>query len=827
MVDEKSTYDSQSSLPIPSYDEATSSRPPSSHSFLGPAEVSNDAERQGLLGRSQPTRRPNGYQPPTVESARSSLDSLVSSENESARNSVDGLRREISQMEIQDPDTRETAWKRISSLTNNINLPFRRWLPSFDRVRAGLPASFGGFRMNWILAMRAFALLFVLSLAYLVFFTGLLRFRHRGSNSYWEEDIRAYVQGHINETLIQENLRHVTEWDHIAGTQGNYYLAKWIEAEMKEAGLDETYVEKFEVYLNYPKKDGRSVSIVSPEAEAWTAVLEEEKAYQDREQTLVFHGLSKSGTVTGPLVYANYGSRDDFKNLKEQGIDVNGSIALVRYGGGQTDRALKVKAAELAGAIGCIIYSDPAEDGFVKGKPYPDGRYRPADSVQRGTVALTSWIAGDVLTPAHPSLPGQNDRLPKEESPALNKIPSIPIAWRDAQPLLKSLKGRGKKVSDKAWVGGIPDVEWWTGDSRNPVVKLQNEQDEVDRQPIYNVLGKITGLEQPDKTIIIGNHYDAWSFGAVDPGSGTAVFLELIRVFGDLLKFGWRPRRSIEFAAWDAEEYNLIGSTEHVEARLDLLREHGYAYINVDVAVAGPNFTVAASPIYSKALARVLKRTSDPQEGRTLYDLWQERGSKIAGLGAGSDYLAFQDFVGVSALDMSFSGEPFPYHSCYDNFEWMSRYGDPGFAYHRLMGQVWGLMVLEMADEPIVPFDLETYAAAVQIYVQNLEDYMVDSLNEAKEQAKDKEWIIRTKLDFGPLYNASSIFVENAKKFHEWDAAWAGAYDGTGVPEGDAAMIKRMIRNNRMSEFEKHLLDIDGVSFLFCLHNKCFANSIV
>lgn len=672
--------------------------------------------------------------------------------------------------------------------------------------------------------MRAFALLFVLTLAYLVFFTSLLRFRRRPGQVYFvEEDIRQHVQGRINETRIQENLKHLTKWDHIAGTQGGYYVAKWIASEMQAAGLEEPLLEEFQVYLNYPKKGGRSVSIVSPEEKQWTAKLEEEKAYENREQTLVFHGLSKSGTVTGPLVYANYGSREDFSTLKEQGISLNESLALVRYLGTQTDRALKVKAAELAGMVGCIIYSDPAEDGFVKGKPYPNGRYRPADSVQRGTVALTSWIAGDVLTPGYASLPDEDRRDSKEDSAALNKIPSIPLAWRDAQVLLQSLKGHGNQLSDPSWMGGVPDVEWWTGtSSSSPIVKLQNEQDEVERQPIYNVLGKISGLEQQEKSIIIGNHHDAWCFGGVDPGSGTAVFLELVRVFGELTKYGWRPRRTIEFAAWDAEEYNLIGSTEHVEARLDNLRRNGFAYVNVDGAVNGPNFTASASPIYERALARVLKRTADPRSGKTLHELWQDRGSKLGALGAGSDYLAFQDFAGVSSIDMRFEGEPFPYHSCYDNFEWMARYGDPGFGYHKVMGQVWALLVLELADEPIMPFDMTAYAKAVQGYVEELEDWMVGSLNGMREGNSS---LADVKLDFAPLYNASSLFVANAKKFHEWDLTWAGAYDGTGIAEGDAAVLERMRRNSKTAEFESNLLDVErGVRFSPSLNSPPFTS---
>ena len=564
MKDEKPRFEALPSLPIPTYEEATSSRPPSSQSFLGPAEISHDAERQGLLAqheRTLSTRNSNGYQPPTVESARSSLDFLPSSSENSARNSVEGLRREISEMDVIDPDDGRQSQmgallsKRLSSFRSSLHLPFRRWFPSLNGIRGRFPAIPDGFFPGWIMVIRVFALIFVLTLAYLVFFTKIFRVRPRGQ-SYPEENVRVYLQEHINETRIMENLEHATQWDHIAGTQGSFFLAKWIEGEMKAADLDRVELEPFEVYLNYPKENGRRVAIVSPLEKAWEAKLEEEKAYKDREQTLIFHGHSRSGNVTGPLVYANYGSREDFKMLQSKGISLKGAIALVRYYGSQGDRALKVKAAELAGAAGCIIYSDPKEDGFLKGKPYPEGRYRPADSVQRGAVSLMSWVVGDVLTPGFPSLPG-GERRSKDNNPGLNNIPSLPLSWRDAQPLLQSLKGHGSKINEENWLGGVPDVEWWTGDEKSPIVHLKNEQDEVERRPIYNILGKIDGIEQKDKSIIVGNHYDAWCFGAVDPGSGTAVLLEVIRVFGDLKKLGWRPRRSIEFMAWDAEEYNL------------------------------------------------------------------------------------------------------------------------------------------------------------------------------------------------------------------------------------------------------------------------------
>lgn len=563
MADEKpNKYVREESVPIPTYEEATSSRPLSLQSFLGPAEASHDAERQGLLGR-RPPATSGIYRPPHVESARPSLDEFRSSSGEnSARSSVEALRSEMLQMDVEEPGSEGPQSqmgirisKRITSITNglsSLNLPFRQWLPSFEYIRAHIPPFPHqvpeAFKPGWILVFRFFALVFVLLMAYVIFLSGLFSFRQkRGAAVYDPESVRMFIQQNINETIIREHLEHLTSFDHIAGTEGSYALAKYAEAVFHTAKLDYTDMERFDVYLNYPTKGGRRVAIINPPEMVWEALIEEEMAYTNppREQTLVFHGLSKAGNVTGPLIYANYGSRDDFKKLQDSGINLEGAIALVRYYGSQGDRALKVKAAAMAGAVGCIIYSDPSEDGFLKGLPYPNGRYMPADGVQRGTVGLTSWVVGDVLSPGFASLPGQSKRISKTENLGLNTVPSLPLAWRDAQKLLQGLKGHGKKLNnDNGWIGGVPDVEWWTGDHRSPIVHLQNEQDEVDRQPIYNVLGKIEGVEQGDKSIIVGNHRDAWGFGAVDPGSGTAVFLEVVRIFGDLKKLGWQDARA-------------------------------------------------------------------------------------------------------------------------------------------------------------------------------------------------------------------------------------------------------------------------------------------
>ena len=562
MKDEKSRYEPQASLPIPTYDEATSSRPSSSQSHLGPAEVSHDAERQGLLGQNGPQSRSNGYQPPTVESARSSAEFL--NEDDGERESDEGMRREIlEEMDVMDPATDSRRGQLGASFSKRISkirlpsFPFRRWFSSLDHVRARFPRIPDALKPGWIMVIRFLALLFVLTMAYLVFFTRLFRYHNERGQSYSAESVRLFVQQQVNRTRIMENLEHLTKWDHVAGTEGSFALAKWIKGEMTVAGLDKATLERFDVYLNYPKKGGRRVAIIDPPEKAWEAKIEEEAAYQDREQYPVFHGHSRSGNVTGPLIYANYGSLEDFRRLEEMGIDVKGAIVLVKYFGSQGDRALKVKAAELAGALGCLIYSDPKEDGFVQGKVYPEGRFRPSDSVQMGAVSLMSWVVGDVLSPGFASLPGEKKRTSKENNPGLNNIPSLPLAWRDAQPLLRALKGHGQKLKEKDWVGGVPEVEWWTGDKTSPTVHLKNEQDEVERQPIWNVMGKIEGIEQKEKSVIVGNHYDAWCFGGADPGSGTAVLLEIIRVFGLLKEEGWRPRRSIEFMAWDGEEYNL------------------------------------------------------------------------------------------------------------------------------------------------------------------------------------------------------------------------------------------------------------------------------
>lgn len=534
---------------------------------------------------------------------------------------------------------------------------------------------------------------------------------------------------------------------------------------------------------------------------AWEARLEEGQVYPDgdpsKKQTLVFHGHSRAGNVSGPLIYANYGSREDFESLQQRGINLTGTIALVRYYGTQGDRALKVKAAELAGAVGCLIYSDPNEDGFKKGEVWPKGRWRPKDSVQRGSVSLMSWIVGDVLTPGYASTPDAK-RVSKDNNPGLVNIPSLPLAWRDAQKLLQSLKGHGVKV-DHDWIGGVPDIdEWWTGNQESPIINLANEQDEEEKQPIWNVLGKISGLEQKEKSVIVGNHRDAWCFGAADPGSGTAIMLEVVHILSELRRLGWRPLRTIQFASWDGEEYNLIGSTEWVEDNVDDLRRNGIGYLNVDMGVFGTEFQASASPLFQKALLRVLDRTVDPDTNHTLRSIWDRSRSKLKGLGAGSDFVAFQDIAGTSSIDVSFEGPGSEYHSCYDTFEWMDKFGDPGFRYHKVMAQVIALLILELADRPILPYDLIAYASAIHGYIKDLDDY-------TSSKAKNNP---DAKLNLGPLREATTQFMHDAQEFHNWERTWTETLYNSGGLETSVMAIQRMSHNARMANFETHLLDL-------------------
>ncbi|KAK2614942.1 hypothetical protein N8I77_001730 [Diaporthe amygdali] len=772
-------------------------------------------------GTARSQRRPGGYRPPTVETDDEDSGSDAGAED-------DLVRREMQELEIDDgASTRSSLWsKRIPF---SLSLPQWKWswrwrLPKLPSIRLGERANGGSNSENetprrrcspamdstatFLLVGRVLAILVVMGFLWLLFMSDLFSNMTRrlgGGQMFDPESVRIHVQSSVDRAQIRENLKHFTSYAHLAGSEGDFALAMDTKNLFVQYGLEDVTVDEYYVYLNYPKADGRAVEILDAQNKpVWAAKLEEGETGGETagHQTYVFHGHSKSGTVQGPLIYANYGSREDFKKLSDSGIDTKGAIALVKYYGTQGDRALKIKAAELAGFAGCIIYSDPRDDGFLRGDVAPDGRFMPADGVQRGGVSLMSWVVGDVLTPGWESKQGL-PRLKPDESVGLVNIPSLPLAWRDAQVLLQHIKGFGQPAPDE-WKGGVPDIgEWWTGNLSGPVVRLRNEQDEVADQPIWNVYGRIVGIEQPEKSIIIGNHRDAWSYGATDPGSGTAVMMELARIFGDLLDRGWRPLRTIEFMSWDAEEYNLIGSTEFVEKSLERLRKDGYVYINVDTPIGGDEFHASGSPVFQKILYRVIDRIYDPNYNTTLRELWDRRSGELEGLGAGSDYVAFQDIAGTSSLDLYFQesdGLPsHPYHSSYDNFDWMDLVGDPGFVYHGMLAELMGLIILELSDRPVLPFDMAAYANALYKWTNELSDW-------AEKRAVNQDG--KAILDMNVLKKAALDTIDAVGSFQDWEQVWQNSVLAANGWEPIGLGQKRTEYNDHMANFETDLLDL-------------------
>lgn len=839
MPSDKSTYDPPP--PIPTYDEATNGSSSNVHwpPPRSPLDDRSTAEReaQSLLSTSNSRpgdrRLPAGYRPPHVESDDEDSQWSLASDDEDDTEDAQ-VRREMQELEIEDPlngsNSRSSSlWRKRIGFS--LSLPQWRWRWRLPRLTVRLPRESDGAngnadfenettstatrRWSWpkinlnssaalLLVGRLLAIMLVMGFLYLLFMSDLFTnmTRRIGGQMFDPESVRQHVANSVDPRRMRDNLIHFTSYAHIAGTEGDYALAMDVRNAFLKSGLEDVTVDEYHVYLNYPTPGGRAVQIMSEDGKkaVWSAKLEEEEVGGETagRQTFVFHGHSKSGDVKGPLIYANYGSREDFKRLYDSGIETKGAIALVRHYGSQGDHALKVKAAELAGFAGCIIYSDPADDGFLLGDTAPKGRFMPADGVQRGSVSLMRWVVGDVLTPGWASKKGQ-PREKTTQTKGLVQIPSIPLAWRDAQILLQHLEGIGFPCPEE-WHGGVPEVTWWSGNASSPIVRLKNEQDESEQQPIWNIYGKIVGIEQSEKSIIVGNHRDAWNFGATDPGSGTAIMLEVASIFGDLVARGWRPLRTIEFMSWDAEEYNLIGSTEFVENNVDNLRKDGFAYLNLDAAVSGNEFHAAGSPVFRKILNRVLERVHDPYRNSSLRGLWDKRGGDLEGLGAGSDYVAFQDIAGTSSLDIRFEGEKFPYHSSYDNFDWMSRIGDPNFMYHTLLGQVLALLILELSDRPVLPFDMPAYAVA-------LERYHGDLLKWCEEKGANAN--DGSKLDLKPMRDAIKEVEEAVSRFGAWEVQWEQNVMGSSGWEAAGLGRQRCEYNSRMAAFETALLDLE------------------
>lgn len=566
--------------------------------------------------------------------------------------------------------------------------------------------------------------------------------------------------------LAGQHLKTLTAEPHMASTPEDHKTAEYVAEKFRSAGL-ETEIVPYRVLLNQPKVvrveafDANGKLLISgPTREH----VDGDPGQDDPRVVMPFNGSSGSGDVTGDVVYANYGRLEDFDQLAAQHIDLHGKIVLVRYG--SNFRGVKVYIAQQRGAAGVLIYSDPQDDGYYKGDPWPIGPWRPDTGVQRGSVQFLFKYPGDPETPGVAStleLPDSARISPEGNQP---HIISIPISYHDASPILQALKGPGVP---QGWQGALP-FRYHLGTVGGPggvKVHLVSQQD-YQRRIIWDVVGKVKGTEYPDDWVVAGNHRDAWVYGAVDPNSGTAAMLESVHGIGALLKQGWRPKRTMVFCSWDAEEEGLIGSTEWVEQHARTL-ERAVAYFNVDVGVAGPDFSAAAVPSL-KQFIRELTRSVPSPLGATVYDQWrnarkegnehrasnapkEEEDVHVGDLGSGSDFTPFLQHVGVPSTDIGSEGPYGVYHSTFDDFAWFTHNADPQFVYLQEMARVFGLEAVRMADSDVLPYDYVSYAKAVETYIAA-----------ARRKASDAG---EGSLDFAAADAAAGRFAAAAQKAHD------------------------------------------------------------
>ncbi|MFO0892245.1 MAG: M28 family metallopeptidase [Isosphaeraceae bacterium] len=573
-------------------------------------------------------------------------------------------------------------------------------------------------------------------------------------------------------------LKTLTQEPHVAGTPADYRTALFVRDRLQEWGW-KVEVVPLDVLLNYPNGSPR-LELNRPRRE--TLALDEKPVPGDRDSASsasfgAFNGYGVGGVARGQVVYANYGRAEDFEALEKQGISIKGKVVLARYGG--NFRGLKVLAAQRRGAQGVLIFSDPADDGYAKGDVYPSGPFRPGSAIQRGSVQFLSLGPGDPSTPNGPSsrdakrlpvefftrVPGTTGGFRSEEAVGrliaetekqtgikrddyFATIPSLPIGYDTAAAILKELAGPNVPAG---WQGGLP-LAYHVGPGPAEV-SFSIEMDYGIRT-IWNVIATIPGSAEPDRWIMVGNHRDAWVYGAVDPGSGTATTLEMCRAIGEAVKAGWKPRRTIVYASWDAEEYGLVGSTEWAELNAKVIDEKVALLLNVDSAVSGKELDFGGVPSLRDLTLAAAGAVTDVRTGKPLGETWLEGkrkawaatsvlnladpiwdGAGPAGsastpvggftaqmhpLGSGSDYTVFLDHLGVPAVDIGFSGGYGVYHSIYDNFNWMEKHGDPEFLTHTQAARLYTTLVMRASAAEILPLRFTAYGQALRDHVDEL-----------------------------------------------------------------------------------------------------------
>jgi N-acetylated-alpha-linked acidic dipeptidase len=614
----------------------------------------------------------------------------------------------------------------------------------------------------------------------------------------WEEKMRAIP----DPKNLRENMRILSSAPHHVGSVKDKENAEFILRKFREYGL-KAEIEQF--YVLFPTPRERLVELVEPEK--YTALLKEPAVVEDPDSTNsgqlpTYNAYSADGDVRAQVIYVNYGTPKDYEDLAKLGIDVKGKIVLARYG--ESWRGIKPKVAYEHGAVGCLIYSDPHDDGYFKGDIYPEGAYRPWHGVQRGSVADMPIYPGDPETPGWGSVKGAK-RLPLEEAKTLMKIPVLPISYGDALPILKSIRG---PVAPEAWRGALP-ITYHIGPG--PAVVHLKAAFNWNIEPIYDVIARIEGSDFPDQWIVRGNHHDAWVNGASDPISGLVAELEEARALGMLMQQGWRPKRTIIFAAWDGEEPGLLGSTEWAEAHAEELNTKAAAYLNTDTNGKGW-LGVSGSHTLERFMNEVMRDVRDPQSGKSIWEALQDRRQekakteeekkelkeradlRIGALGSGSDYTVFIDHLGVASLNLGFGGEGDGgvYHSIYDSFAWYTRFSDTTFEYGRALAQTVGSSVMRMANASALPFEFEDLADTVTKYVTELE--------KLSQEAKPPESI-----ELSSLKEAAANLKQAAERYQ--------ATFRKRSSEGDGVMsaAQRTALNQILLLIERHMVNKEGL----------------
>jgi N-acetylated-alpha-linked acidic dipeptidase len=643
----------------------------------------------------------------------------------------------------------------------------------------------------------------------------------------WEKKFR---DGIVAEK-IRENMRRLSARPHNVGSPYDKDDAEWILSKFKEYGFD-AHIETFSVLFPTPKE--RVVELLEPTK--FTAKLQEPALSVDptsnqiAEQLPTYNAYSIDGDVTGPLVYVNYGNREDYERLERLGISVKGAIVIARYGGGW--RGIKPKVAGEHGAIGCIIYSDPKGDGYYNGDDYPNGGWRPRLGVQRGSV-MDTYYPGDPLTPGVGAL-SDAKRLAIKDAKTITKIPVLPISYADATPLLSALRG---PIAPEDWRGGLP-ITYRVGSGAAKVhLKVSSNWD---MKPIYDVIGTLHGLDD-SQWVVRGNHFDAWVNGAEDPISGQSALIEEARMLGELHRQGWVPKRTIIYCAWDGEEPGLLGSVEWVETHVDELKKHAIAYINSDSNERGFIDTGGTQDLES-FISGVAREIQDPETKMTAFerahlesiasaknpDEREERRNRhnliVDALGDGSDFTAFQDFAGISTLSVEYSGEDdgTQYHSIYDDFYWYTHFVDTDFVYGRALAQTIGTAAMRLADADLIPVDYSPQAEAISKYETELEKLLKDKQDEFTERNLElQEGVFKATNDprrptqpppaeavppymnFAPMKNAIEMFKKSSERYSKALSKWRDSGspqlpgEKVGLINSDLMRIPRLFLNEK------------------------------